>query len=65
MKTNWQHQKDAINTDHARRTDDEHIAEEEKQHLKASDQAEREANPGQTSKIPAPKSVREGKRTKS
>lgn len=62
MKTNWQHQKDAINTDQAHRTDDEHINEEDKQQLKASDQAEREANPGETSRVPAPESVRRGKR---
>ena len=39
MKTNWQHQKDAINTDQAHRTDDEHINEEDKQELSASDRA--------------------------
>ncbi len=61
MKSNSQHQKDALNTDNAHRTDDEHILEEDKQHLKASDQAEREANPGQAATVPAPKSVREGK----
>jgi hypothetical protein len=62
MKTNWQHQKDAINTDKAQRTDDEHINEEDKQNLKASDELEREMNPGKTSSVPAPKSVRDGKR---
>ncbi len=62
MKTNWQHQKDAINTDQAHRTDDEHINEEDKQNLKASDEAEREMNPGRQSDVPAPQSVRDGKR---
>lgn len=62
MKTNWQHQKDAINTDKKFRTTDEHIEEEEKQELKASDETEREDNPGKQSQVPAPKSVREGKR---
>jgi hypothetical protein len=51
-----------MNTDQKFRTDDEHIEEEEKQELKASDQAEREANPGKASTVPAPKSVRDGKR---
>jgi hypothetical protein len=34
MKTNWQHQKDAITTDQKTRTDDEHIHEADKRHLK-------------------------------
>jgi hypothetical protein len=34
MKTNWQHQKDAITTDQKNRTDDEHIHEADKRHLK-------------------------------
>jgi hypothetical protein len=62
MKSKWQQQRDAIKTDQARRTDDEHINEEDKQHLKASDEVEQEMNPGMKSDIPAPKSVREGKR---
>jgi hypothetical protein len=33
MKTNWQHQKDAITTDQKNRTDDEHIHEQEKARL--------------------------------
>lgn len=61
MKSNWQHQKDAINTNQAHRTDDEHINEEDKQELKASDKAEREANPGRKSNVPAPDSVRNKK----
>ena len=61
MKTNWQHQKDAINTDKKFRVNDERIEEEEKQELKGSDQAESEDNPGKQSSVPAPKSVREGK----
>lgn len=65
MKTNGQHQKNASNTNYTTRTDDDRINEEDKQELKASDEAEREDNPGQTSKVPAPKSVREGKRNKS
>ena len=62
MKSNWQHQKDALNTDQAHRTDDEHINEEDKQELSASDKAEREVNPGKQSDIPAPQSVKDGKR---
>jgi hypothetical protein len=42
MKTNWQHQKDAITTDQKNRVDDEHIHELDKQHLKKS---EKEASP--------------------
>lgn len=33
MKTNWQHQKDAITTDQKNRTDDEHIHEQDKTRL--------------------------------
>ena len=40
MKTNWQHQKDAITTDQKNLTDDEHVHEEEKQHLRASEKPE-------------------------
>jgi hypothetical protein len=36
MKTNWQHQKDAITTDQKFRDDDEHIHELDKRHLKQS-----------------------------
>lgn len=61
MKSNWQHQKDAINTDKKFRVNDERIEEEEKQELKSSDEAESEDNPGKQSRVPAPKSVREGK----
>jgi hypothetical protein len=39
MKTNWQHQKDAITTDQKNRTDDEQIHEEDKQHFKESEKA--------------------------
>lgn len=59
---NTQHQKGTLNTDQAHRTDDEHINEEDKHNLKASDEAEREMNPGEQSDVPAPKSVRDGKR---
>lgn len=62
MKSHWQHKNDANSTDKAERANDEHINEEEKQNLKASDQAERQANKGKASSVPAPKSVREGKR---
>jgi hypothetical protein len=34
MKTNWEHQKKAITTDQKFRTDDEHIHELDKRHLK-------------------------------
>jgi hypothetical protein len=37
MKTNWQHQKDAITTDQKNLTDDQHIHEQDKQHFKASE----------------------------
>jgi hypothetical protein len=36
MKTNWQHQKDAITTDQKVRDDDEHTHELDKRHLKES-----------------------------
>ncbi|HVS60047.1 MAG TPA: hypothetical protein VHE82_05070 [Gemmatimonadaceae bacterium] len=36
MKTNWQHQKDAITADQKNRTDDEHLHELDKRHLKES-----------------------------
>lgn len=49
-------------TDQTSPTDDPHINEEDKQELKASDQAEREMNPGKQSRVPAPKSVLDGKR---
>ena len=47
MKTNWQHQKDAITTDQKNRVDDEHLHELDKQHLKESEkQASPTAKPG-------------------
>ena len=47
MKTNAQHQKDAITTDQKNRVDDEHILELDKQHLKESEkQASPTAKPG-------------------
>ena len=47
MKTNSQHQKDAITTDQKNRVDDEHILERDKQHLKQSEkQASPAAKPG-------------------
>ncbi|MDQ6768782.1 MAG: hypothetical protein M3Z54_02205 [Gemmatimonadota bacterium] len=36
MKANWKHQKDAITTDQKFRTDDEHLHELDKRHLKES-----------------------------
>ncbi|MGH7652116.1 MAG: hypothetical protein ACREMS_09765 [Gemmatimonadaceae bacterium] len=38
MKTNSQHQKDAITTDQKNRVDDEHIHEQDKRHLKQSEE---------------------------
>jgi hypothetical protein len=38
MKTNWEHQKKATTTDQKFRTDDEHIHELEKRHLKESEE---------------------------
>jgi hypothetical protein len=38
MKTNWEHQKDAITTDQANRVEDEHIHEDDKRHLKQSEE---------------------------
>ena len=49
MKNNWQHQKDAIATDKKNLTDDEHIHEQDKQHLRASDK-EKNHIPGQGEK---------------
>jgi hypothetical protein len=37
MKTNWQHQKDAITTDQKNLTDDEHVHEQDKRDLKQSE----------------------------
>jgi hypothetical protein len=39
MKTNWQHQKDAITTDQKNRVDDEHLHEVDKRHVKESEKA--------------------------
>jgi hypothetical protein len=47
MKTNWQHQKDAVATDQKFRDDDEHLHELDKRHLKESEEnAERIPNRG-------------------
>ena len=62
MKSKSQQQRNAIQADQLRPIEDGHINEEEKQQLKASDEAERAENPGKQSSIPAPKSVRDGKR---
>jgi hypothetical protein len=37
MKTNWEHQKKAIVTDQKFRTDDEHLHELDKRHLKENE----------------------------
>ncbi len=42
MKTNWQHQKDAITTDQKNRVDDEHLHELDKQRVK---EREKQASP--------------------
>jgi len=42
MKTNWQHQKDAITADQKNRVDDEHLHELDKQRVKES---EKQASP--------------------
>jgi hypothetical protein len=42
MKTNWQHQKDAITTDQKNRVDDEHLHELDRQRVKES---EKQASP--------------------
>jgi hypothetical protein len=36
MKTNWEHQKEAITTDQKFRVEDEHLREVDKRHLKES-----------------------------
>ena len=46
MKTNWQHQKDAITTDQKNLTDDQHIHEEDKEHFQASEK-DKKMIPGQ------------------
>jgi hypothetical protein len=38
MKTNWEHQKEAITTDQKNRVDDEHLREVDKRHLKESEE---------------------------
>jgi hypothetical protein len=38
MKTNWEHQKEAITTDQKNRTEDEHLRELDKRHLKESEE---------------------------
>jgi hypothetical protein len=42
MKTNWEHQKEALTTDQKNRAEDEHLLETDKRHLKES-----EENPNQ------------------
>lgn len=44
MKTNWEHQKEAITTDQKNRVDDEHIHEIDKRRVKES---EKQASPMQ------------------
>lgn len=62
MKSKSQQQRNALQRDQLPPIEDEHINEEEKQRLNASDEADREGNAGGQSNIPAPKSVRDGKR---
>lgn len=62
MKSKSQQQRNAIQSDQLRPIEDEHLQEEEKQQLKGSDEAERKENPGSQSNVPAPQSVRDGKR---
>jgi hypothetical protein len=38
MKTNWEHQKEAITTDQKNRAEDEHLLEIDKRHLKESEE---------------------------
>jgi hypothetical protein len=38
MKTNWEHQKEAITTDQKFRVEDEHLREVDKRHLKESEE---------------------------
>jgi hypothetical protein len=38
MKTNWEHQKEAITTDQKARAGDEHLLEIDKRHLKESEE---------------------------
>ena len=38
MKTNWEHQKEAITTDQKNRVEDEHLRELDKRHLKESEE---------------------------
>jgi hypothetical protein len=38
MKTNWEHQKEAITTDQKNRVEDEHLREIDKRHLKESEE---------------------------
>lgn len=40
MKTNWEHQKEAIVTDQKVRAEDEHLREVDKRHLKESEENE-------------------------
>ena len=50
MKTNWEHQKKAITTDQKFRTDDEHLHELDKRHLKESEEKDPELIPKQGGK---------------
>jgi hypothetical protein len=47
MKTNWEHQKKAITTDQKFRTDDEHLHELDKRHLKESEEKDPQLIPKQ------------------
>ena len=50
MKTNWQHQKDAITTDQKTRVDDEHIHEMDKRRVKGTETQEAAEIPRQQTK---------------
>ena len=50
MKTNWQHQKDAITTDQKNRVDDEHIHEMDKRRVKETETEEAAEIPRQHKK---------------
>jgi hypothetical protein len=50
MKTNWEHQKEAITTDQKNRVDDEHIHDEDKQRVRQTEK--------QASAIPHPEKKR-------
>ena len=53
VKSNWQHQKDAVVTDQKSHTDDEHIHEADKRHLKSnSDDSDTLSKPRKKAQAP-------------